>query len=230
MGIFYTTVWSRPTQFSGFLFRVQYDWIRTKSSEFSILKHTNGYLWSGGGNPIYVYQHFLWFFEHTETFIFNLSGFLWQGVQRTETNPLKTACGLGGGGSEGSVHVGQSRRFTRLLLYRRLQFVSSLQNNFRMTFPILPLSHIYLWLKWSWISGAEVGKDSLFEWGCAHVCAAFGVYDVVSKGTRRLFSHVLASWKQTSHFHYHSLRHTWTMFSTLNTYFGLQICITHCAS
>jgi len=148
---------------------------------------------------------------------------------------LKPACGLGVGlggveRSESSVHVGQSRRFTRLLLYRRLQFVSSLQNNFRMTFPILPLSHIYLWLKWSWISRAEDGKDSLFERGCAHVCAAFGFCDVASKGTRRLFSHLLASWKQTAHFHYHSLRHTWTMFSTLNTNLSLQMCITHCAS
>ena len=198
MGIFYTTLWSRPTQFSVSLFRIQCDWIRTKSSTFAILKYTNVYLWLQVGILFTCINTSFDSLSTEKQLLFLIyRGVLWQGVQLTETNPFETSMWtgvIGGGrgwegGIESSVHVCQSRRFTWLLLYRRLQFVSSLQNNFRMTFPILPLSHIYLWLKWSWISRAEVGKDSLFERGCAHVCSAFGFYDVVGKGKRRLLSH-----------------------------------------
>jgi len=166
--MFYTTLWSRLTQFSVFLFRIQYDWIRTKTPNSVSWNIRTGICGQEVG-ILFTCINTSFDSLSTQKLLFLIyRGFCGRVSSVQKLIHLKPACRLGGGG-ESSVHVGQSRRFTRLLLYRRLQFVSSLQNNFRMTFPILPLSHIYLWLKWSWISRAEVGKDSLFERGRAHV-------------------------------------------------------------
>jgi hypothetical protein len=52
------------------------------------------------------------------------------------TNPFETARGWKGGCGEICVRVEQNH--IRLLSYRRSQFVSTTQNNFRLTFPIAP--------------------------------------------------------------------------------------------
>lgn len=152
----------------------------------------------------------------SETFFFFICRVLWQGVHLIETAPLETRDETGAGGRK-SVHDSHNHA------YRRLNFVTSLQNHFRLNFRFSPKLHVSLIkVEFVGVGGGGRWKRRLIQGPFAHVCTVWFLWrglDVVSKGRGfSLLMFQIPEWVPPCSIS-RALHRLWTVFNTRPRFF-----------